>query len=88
MTSYPSNLVLEDFMVKTGFEFPLTGLSSGDFSSFLASTEDDLGKKLVQQRNVEGGYKVLYWGYGGCVERGVGVVCFEQVKCVGVKDLS
>ena len=42
MASYPSNLVLEDFMVKTGFEFPLTGLSSGDLSSFLASTEDDL----------------------------------------------
>ena len=88
MALYPSNLVLEDFMVKTGFEFPLTGLSSGDFSSFLASTEDDLWKKLVQQRNVEGGYKVFRWGYGGCVQRGVRVVCFEQVECVGIEDLS
>jgi hypothetical protein len=60
MTSYPSNLVLEDFMVETRFEFPLTGLSSGDFSSFLASTEDDLWKKSVQQIHVEGGYKVFH----------------------------
>jgi len=42
VTSYPSNLILKDFMVKTGFKFPLAGLGGCDFSSFLTSAEDDL----------------------------------------------
>jgi hypothetical protein len=37
MTSYPSDLIFEDFMVETSFEFALTGLGGGNFSSFLTS---------------------------------------------------
>ena len=42
MPTYTSNLIFEDFMIEPCFEFPLTGLCSGDIAGFLTTTKDNL----------------------------------------------
>jgi hypothetical protein len=43
VASHSTYFVFEDFMVKTGFEFALTGLSCCYVAGFLTTPENDLG---------------------------------------------
>jgi len=67
-------------VIKTSFEFALTGLSRGNITGFLTSTEDDLSLGLLQQMR----YKVFDGGDGGSVERGIGDVCFQDLQVRGI----
>lgn len=57
MAAHTPNLVLEDLVIKPGFEFTLARRCRGDFHGGLATAEDNV---------------VLFRGEGGRVERGVG----------------
>lgn len=64
----PANLVFEDAVIEARLELALPGGRLGDFHGGLAAAEDN---------------KVLFGGDGGCVERGVGHVGFEEFEGSG-----
>lgn len=73
MTSDTADLVLEDLVVETGFEFTLSGRSSGDIHGGLTTTKDN---------------KVLLGGDGGAVEGGIGGVGLQDGEIAGGNELN
>lgn len=68
-----TNLLFENLVVETRFEFTLSGVGSGDIHSSLSSAEDD---------------EVLVGRDGGAVKRGVGYVGLEDFEVGGVDELG
>jgi hypothetical protein len=84
MTSYTSNLVLKNFMIKSSFEFSLTSLSCGDITGFLTSSKNDLSSVIYLMWM----YKVFDGSDGCCVEGSIGDICFKEVEIRGVPNLT
>lgn len=72
VTPDTANLLAEDLVVETSFEFSLAGAGRGDIHSCLTTAEDNV---------------VLNGRDGGAVERRVGNVCLENLEAVGSSDL-
>lgn len=72
VTTYTADLLGEDLVVETRFEFTLASRGGCDVHGGLSSAEDDV---------------VFYGGDGGAVERCVGDVGLEEIEGLGIDEL-
>jgi len=72
MASHSANLLLENLVVETGFEFTLARRCGSDIHSCLSTSQDDI---------------IFLWGDGGAVQGGVCRVSFHDFKVVNIDEL-
>lgn len=72
VASHATNLVLEDLVVETGFEFTLSSGSTGDIHGGLTTAQDN---------------KVLLGGDGGAVQGSIGDVVLQHGEIAGSNEL-
>jgi hypothetical protein len=73
VTSHSANLLFEDLVVESGFEFTLAGRCGGDIHGGLTTTEDD---------------EILLCRHRSRVKWGIGNVGLEYLEITGVDNLS